>query len=69
MVAAMTDDTTFCTYVSVKIDQDVLRLAKAASSLDGKTVQDWLSDLANSAASERLKAKPIKRKPARKDKP
>lgn len=35
---------------------------KAAAALAGKTVQEWLSDLANKWASEAIHEKPIKRK-------
>ena len=59
-VATMADD--ICTYVSVKIDDQILPLAKAAAALDGQSVQDWLSDLANAAASKRLRQKPIERR-------
>lgn len=58
----------FCTYSVVKLDSEVLRLVKAASALEGKHTQDWLSDVANAAASARLNHKPIKRRPIKKAK-
>jgi uncharacterized protein (DUF1778 family) len=53
----------FCTYVSVKIDDQVLPLVKAAAALAGESVQDWLSDLANAAASKAVSRKPLRRRP------
>ena len=55
-----------CTYASVKIDDKILPIAKAASSLQGKSVQEWLSDLANQAASKFLGRDPIIRRPIKK---
>lgn len=51
-----------CTYVSVKLDDQVLPLVKAAAALAHQTVQDWLSDLANAAASEQVGRNPITRR-------
>ena len=68
MVAIMRESTEFCSFVSVKIDSDILPLAKAAASLERLSVQDWLSDIANSAAAKRLGQNPVKRKAAKKDK-
>lgn len=56
----------FCTYTSVKIDDEVLRRVKAAAGLDGKSVQDWLSDVANVAASKSLGKKALTRRPNKK---
>jgi hypothetical protein len=53
----------FCTYISTKIDDQVLPLVGAAASLEGMSVQDYLSDIANEAASRRLGYKPVKRRP------
>lgn len=50
-------------YVATKIDADVMRRVKAAAALDGRTVQEWLSDVANGASSEAINLPPIKRKP------
>lgn len=53
----------FCTYISVKIDTDILPLAKAAAALRKQSVQDFLSDIANEEAAKVLERNPIKRKP------
>jgi hypothetical protein len=53
----------YCRYSVVKIDSEVLPLVRAAASLEHKTLQEWLSDLANDAAARRTHEKPIKRKP------
>ncbi len=50
-------------YVGTKIDVKVMRRAKAAAALKGQSVQEWLSDLANVAASEAIKEPPLKRDP------
>jgi hypothetical protein len=57
--------TEYCTYVPCKIDPEVLRFAKGAAAVEGKDVQDWLSDIANVAAAKILNRKPIKRRPNR----
>lgn len=53
----------YCVYVSVKIDAEVLKVARAAASLDDVDTQDYISDVVNAAASKRLGHKPVKRKP------
>lgn len=54
----------YCTYAVVKLDDQIVPLAKAAASIVGKKFQDWLSDLANEAAAKVLRLKPIvRRKP------
>ena len=54
----------FCTYASVKLDDEVLPLVRAAAALSGDvTVQEFLSDVANEAASRVLKREPLKRRP------
>lgn len=53
----------FAKYSTMKVDVEVLPLAGAAAKLDGKRVQDWVSDLINVHASKVLKRKPITRKP------
>lgn len=50
-------------YVATKLDGDILHLVKAAAAMERKNVQDWLSDIANAAAAERLNVPPVKRKP------
>lgn len=52
-----------CTYTSVKVDDQVLPLAKAAAALAGQKVQDWISDFLNEAAAKALGKKSIKRRP------
>lgn len=54
----------YASYVTVKLDVQVLRLVRAAAALEGKSVQDWLSDLANEPAARRVGEKPVKRLPA-----
>lgn len=66
MVATMTEKQSFCRYSPVKLDADILPLAKAAAALAGKTVQEWLSDVANESASGALSRKPVKRLPPKK---
>jgi hypothetical protein len=67
MVAAafpMTEkNSDFCEYTSTRVDSDVLKLVKAAAALDGKRIQDWISDAVNDVAAKRLKIPPVKRKP------
>lgn len=65
MVAFMADAPRqgWCQYTGTKIDVEVLRLVRAACALRGIRMQDWLSDLANEAASKELGRKPLKRKP------
>lgn len=53
----------FCRYSTTKIDSAVIGPAKAAALLDGKTFQEWLSDLANEESARQLKRKPVHRKP------
>lgn len=52
----------YCTYSTVKLDSEVLLKARAASSLKGRRLQEWLSDLANEAAAQELGHKPIVRR-------
>jgi hypothetical protein len=55
----------FCTYASVKLDDEVLPFVRAAAALSGDvTTQEWLSDVALTAAAKLLNRKPIKRRPA-----
>lgn len=68
MASAVMDDmakqtSEFRTYISMKLDRDVIPLAGAASKLAGQALQDWASDVLNEAASKVLGRKPIKRKP------
>jgi uncharacterized protein (DUF1778 family) len=51
-----------CTYVSMKVDDQVLPLVKAAAALAGQSVQDYASDILNQAASQALGRKPVKRR-------
>lgn len=54
-----------CSYASIRIDDQVLPLARAAAALTGDvTVQEFISDAVNVAASRVLKRNPIKRRPA-----
>lgn len=53
----------YCRYGSVKLDAEVIPLAKAAALVSGKTFGEWLSDLANEAQAKTLKRAAIKRKP------
>jgi uncharacterized protein (DUF1778 family) len=54
----------FCTYISVKIDDAVLPLARAAAALSGNVAtQEFISDAVNRAAAEVLNRDPIKRRP------
>lgn len=52
-----------CPYSVVKIDSDILPLAKAVALLENKPLPEWLSDIVNDAAAKELNRKPIKRKP------
>ena len=56
-------DNQYCQYTGTKIDVDILRIVRAAAALEGMRMQDWLSDVANKAASDVLGRKAIKRKP------
>ena len=54
----------FCKYIGTKIDSEVYPLARAAAALsDNATVQEFISDVVNVAASKILNRKPIKRRP------
>lgn len=53
----------YCKYATVKVDEELLFLLKAAAALDKKSTQEWLSDLVNEAAAKRTGEKPVKRKP------
>lgn len=53
----------YAEYVTTKLDVQVMRLVRAAAALDNKSVQDWLSDLANEPAARRCGEKPVKRLP------
>lgn len=52
----------YCRYSMTKIDSEVLSRARAAAELDGKTLQDWISDVINEASADVVKRDPIKRK-------
>ena len=55
----------FCTYASVKLDDRVLPLARAAAALSGDvSTQEFISDVVNLAASRVLGREPIPRRPA-----
>lgn len=62
-------ETQFCTYASVKIDDEINPLVRAAAALVGKSTQEFLSDVANEAAARVLKRDPIKRRPPEPRKP
>lgn len=63
-VAIMADKKpVYCSYTGVKIDSDVLLIARAAAALAGQRMQDWLSDLVNEHGSPQIHRKPIARKP------
>lgn len=53
-----------CRYVSIKIDEDILSIAKAAAALERVPLQEWVSNMLNIVASQRLGQKVVKRKPA-----
>ncbi|MDE2102266.1 MAG: hypothetical protein KGL39_33785 [Patescibacteria group bacterium] len=55
--------TEYCRYTTVKIDSEVARMAKAAALVDGKTIQEWVSDHLNDLSAQVLGREPIKRKP------
>lgn len=62
----------FCTYVSVKIDDEIQPLARAAAALAGISTQELISDAVNEFASRMLKRDPMKRRtpePKQKRKP
>ena len=56
--------TGLCTYRNIRIDDEVLPLAIAAAALARITVQDFISDVVNIAASRELDRKPITRRPS-----
>lgn len=67
MVATMSQE--FCTYVSIKIDDKVLPIVKAAAALDNQPVQEWISDQLNQLAASRANQKPVKRRQPKPRKP
>lgn len=57
-------DPGFCTYASVKVDDEVLPLIRAAAALSGdRSTQEFISDVCNEAASRILRREAIKRRP------
>lgn len=68
VAAAMTKEKSeeLSTYISVKIDDQVYPIVKAAASLAGLQVQDYLSDIANDIASRAIGRQPIKRRATKK---
>ena len=53
-----------CTYITIRIDDQILPLAKAAAALSGNvTVQDFISDAVNEVASRVIRRQPIARRP------
>lgn len=58
----------FCTYTSIKIDDEVARLIRGAAGLAGQSVQDWASDILNDAAAKALNMNPVKRRKVRRPK-
>lgn len=62
---SQTDPEEYAVYISVKMDADVLKLAKGAAGVLGLSVQDYISDVINVAAAKELNRKPVKRKPPR----
>lgn len=57
-----TEQPVYCTYRATKIDDDVLPLVIAAAALARMTAQDYLSDVANEAASKALGRPPVERR-------
>lgn len=66
LVATMTkkaeETTDYCTYGTVKVDEEVMYLVRQAAPKMRKSVQEYVSDLLNQAAAADLGAKPVKRK-------
>lgn len=60
---AKTPAAEYCTYANIRIDDAVLPWARAAASLSGKSVQDFLSDVALAEAAKILNRKPLVRRP------
>ncbi len=57
-------ETDFCTYASVKLDDKVLPIVRAAAALSGDmSIQEYMSDVLNEHASEILGREPLKRRP------
>ena len=53
-----------CEYASVKIDDQILPLARAAAALSGDiSTQEFISDAVNEVASRILGRQPINRRP------
>jgi hypothetical protein len=55
----------FCEYVSVKMDEAVHPIARAAAALAGISTQELISNAVNEVASRLLKRDPVKRLPPR----
>lgn len=55
----------YCVYASVKMDVALINLAKQAAAKSGKSIQEWLSDVVNDAASRQVRERPVKRLPPR----
>ncbi len=62
-VASVMADPVYCTYVSVKVDVDLMTNLKVAAARKGKPLQEYLSDLINDLVARDALAKPVKRKP------
>lgn len=64
LMADETEEADFCTYTTVKIDDQVIPFIKAAAALAGLSVQEYVSNHMNEIAAKALRNKPIKRRPA-----
>lgn len=63
LVPPMPKNTQYCEYDSVKLDDEVHPLAKAAAALEEISTQELISDAVNLYASKILGRPPIKRRP------
>jgi hypothetical protein len=53
----------FCTYASIKVDDEILPLCRAAAAFNGNVAtQEFISDILNEHVSKALGRTPIKRR-------
>ena len=68
MTKPQPEEENYCTYTSVKIDDEVARRVRGAAGVAGESVQDWVSDVLNDAAAKILGLKKIQRRKVRRPK-
>lgn len=63
VMAKLPKRTEHCTYRQIKVDDELVDLVAAAARLSGQTMQEWASDLLNTASAAALNRPPVARRP------